>query len=340
MGQKQLVLIWGKPVTSEEGWSGTLRGVYMTSRSGKITHLQARRGLILRKATTTPLTVVTQADDDTLLLGEHPSQVSAPAKGAVPFTSKTVAHCQDGATVPVRGLILEEDHTLKFLLVGKGRGVRAVPATQVQKASSGSPSIKLGLADVDALPPYSSDHEALRKAQAALENADSIYGGTFDAVSVEVTLGIAHLNGNVRFPVETENAVKAVAEAPGVLEVVNAIVTDWDLCIQVAEALAQEGLTRQGMVTVNSRLGNVRLGGHLSSTEAIDRAARVAQEMPGVRTVRHHIEVRVPKSQEAASEPAPETEDVEETAPGEGLDASPGIISDSSVPGSDSAVPG
>ena len=311
MGEKQLALIWGKPVTSEEGWSGTLRGAYMTSRSGKITHLQAKRGLVLRKATTTPLTVVTQADDNTLLLGGHPSQGNAPARGAVPFTSKTVAHCQDGAMVPVRGLILNEDHTLKYLLVGNGRVVRAVPATEVQKASSGSPNIMLALADVGALPPYTSDHKALRKAQAALENANSIYGGTFSAVSVEVTLGIAHLNGNVRLPVETEKAVKAVAEAPGVLEVVNAIVNDWDLCIQVAEALAQEGLTRQGIVTVNGRLGNVTLGGHLSSTEAIDRATRVANGVPGVQSVRHEIKVRTPMPKEPTSEPSPETEDSE-----------------------------
>ena len=316
MSQKQIVLIWGKLVVSEEGWNGTLRGVYMTSRSGKITHLQTRRGLILRKATTVPLTVVTQADHDTLLLGEHTSQGNAPARGAVPFTSKTVAHCQDGATVPVRGLILEEDHTLKYLLVGKGRIVRAVPATQVQKASSGSPSIKMGLADIEALPPYYSDNEALRKAQAALENVDSFDSGTFGAVNVEVTLGIAHLNGNVRLPVETEKAVKAVAEAPGVLEVVNTIVNDWDLCIQVAEALVQEGLTRQGMVTVNSRLGNVTLGGHLSSTEAIDRAARVVKGIPGARSVRHEIEVLTPAPKEPTSEPAPETEDSELTTNG------------------------
>ncbi len=154
-------------------------------------------------------------------------------------------------------------------------------------------------------------------ARAALENADSIYGGTFGAVSVEVTLGIAHLNGNVRLPVETEKAVKAVAEAPGVLEVVNTIVTDWDLCIQVAEALAQEGLTRQGMVTVNSRLGNVTLGGHLSSTEAIDRAARVVKGVPGTRSVRHEIEVRVPKPQEPTSEMTADVEDIKASVSGE-----------------------
>lgn len=228
---------------------------------------------------------------------------------------------------------MEEDHTLKYLLVGKGRGVRAVPATQVEKASSGSPSINLGLAEVEALPPYSSDHEALRKAQAALEKADSFDGGTFGAVSVEVTLGIAHLNGNVRFPSESEDAEKAVAEAPGVLEVVNDLVADWDLHIQVAEALAQEGLTRQGMVTVKSRLGNVTLGGYLPSTEAIGRAARVAEGVPGTGSVKHEIEMRVPKSQEATSEMAADAEDDEESTPGEALDASSDHISESSTPG-------
>ncbi len=293
MGQKQVVLIWGKPVISEEGWSGTLRGVFMTSRTGKITHLQIRRGLILRRPTTALLKAVTQADDDTLLLGEHAPKGDAPARGAVPFTTNTVAHCGNGATVPVRGLILEEDHTLKYLLVGKGRVVRAVPANQVQKASSGSPTIKLGLADVEALPPYSSDHEALRKAQAALADADSFEVEVFGAVRLEVTQGRADLSGNVRLPVEREDAEKAVARAPGVLEVVNEIVADWDLHIQVAEALTQEAFTSQGMVTVKSRLGDVTLGGHLSTTEAIDRAARVAQGVAGVRTVRHSIEVRV-----------------------------------------------
>ena len=327
IGQKQIALAWGKPVTSEEGWSGTLRGIFMTSRSGKVSHLQVRRGLILRRPTTAPIAAVTQTDDDTLLLGEHSSQGNAPARGAVPFTTKTVAHCSDGATVPVRGVILEEDHSLKYLLIGTGRLVRAVPANQVQKASSGSPTIKLGLADVEALPPYASDREALRKAQAALENADPSDGQVFGAVRVGVALGRAHLSGNVRVLVEKEDAEKAVAKAPGVLEVVNEIVADWDLRIQIAEALTREGLTRQGIVTVKSHLGNVTLGGHLSSPEAIEHAVTVAQGVSGTRSVKHEIEV----STVTPAEPAPDADDVEESTPSEAPDASPASTDDPSA---------
>ena len=293
MERKHLAISWGKRVVSEAGWTGRLRGAYRAPRSGKITHILVRRG-ILRRAEPRMLDDPRQEGDGVLVLPEQQRQGAvAPGRGSVPFSPRTMVRSSDGVSLPLRGLILDrESRTIESILVGDRGDARAVSHQHLQKLTSGTPSLTLTQANLETLPIYRPDDEAQRNALAALANADPTGGGTFGTVRVLVMDGTAQLNGNVRLPVQKRDAEAAVRGARGVLRVENGIVTDWDLEIAIAEALAKEGITRHGLVLVGSALGRVTLSGHLSSQQYVDYAVAVARGVPGVQSVDQSIEVQ------------------------------------------------
>ncbi|MSQ22297.1 MAG: BON domain-containing protein [Dehalococcoidia bacterium] len=291
MEHKYLAVPWGGRVVTEDGWSGRLMGAYLAPRSQQISHVMIRRGFPGRPQQA-KLENARQDADGTLMLPSQKQDSATPARGSVPFTAKTVVHCSGGVSLPLRGLVLDRQRLrVEYLLVGTGGDAWAVPMHQVDKLASGSPSVALSKADIEKLPVFRPDAEAHCNALAALAQAD-ITQDIFAAVQVQVTDGMAYLTGNVRLTVQKAEAEKAVASARGVLNVQNAVAADWDLSIAIAQAMAQEGLTRQGLVTVKSLLGRVRLSGHLATQELVDSAEAVAAEVAGVRSVAHDIQVR------------------------------------------------
>ena len=311
MEHKHLTLSWGERLVIEGGTNGKLRGAYAAPRSGRITHVLVQRGLRRRSG---PLTLdsARQEADGVLVLPEQQRQTNpGPGRGSVPFTAKTVVHCSDGTSLPLQGLIMDRQrHNVEYILAGSQGNAHAIPFQQVQKLASGSPSVTLGQADLEALPVFRPDDEAQRNALAALERADPT-GDTFQSVHLQVVDGTAHLDGNVRLPIQSTDVQRAVGQAKGVLRIESAIATDWDLGIAIAEALAQEGLMRQGLVLVKSTLGRVTLSGHLPDQELIDTAVAVAAGVPGVRSVEDSIQVKPVIAEEPAitPEPAPEQPD-------------------------------
>ena len=321
MERKHLTLSWGERLVIEGISSGKLRGAYAAPRSGRITHVLVQRGLRRRSGTLVLDSAREEADGVLVLSGQQPS--ATPGRGSVPFTAKTMVHCSDGTSLPLQGLILDSQrHTVEYVLAGSQGNAHAIPYQQVQKLASGSPSITLGQADLEALPVFRPDDEAQRNALAALERADLI-GDTFHSVHLQVVDGTAYLTGNLRLPIQGTDVERAVGQARGVLRVESAIATDWELGIAIAEALAEEGLTRLGLVMVKSTLGHVTLSGHLPDQNLIDTAVAVAAGIPGVQSVEHNIEVQPVLAEEAAptTEPAPEQPDdageVEEEEPNE-----------------------
>jgi osmotically-inducible protein OsmY len=168
--------------------------------------------------------------------------------------------------------------------------VRAIRHDLVQNLASGSPSVRVSLQEAALLPVHRPDREALRNAVVALEKATPV-GDTYAAVDLQVRDGVAYLTGNVLFPVQREEAERAVGRAKGVLEVQNGIVTDWGLRLEVAAALVREGVSHQGQVSVRSVRGKVTLLGRLPSQELAGQAQAVALEIPGVRGLSSEIRV-------------------------------------------------
>jgi hypothetical protein len=217
----------------------------------------------------------------------------------------------------MRGLVLNIGSlAITNLLVGGGGNPRVVPAAQFQNMTTGSSSTPLDAAQIDGFPVYRSDSEAQRNAVAAL--AEAGLADAYSAVQVRVIGGIAHLTGNVPFPLDAEEVEVAVRGVRGVLSVENDLYADRDVEVEAAEEMAFEGVTRQGLVLTRSSLGRVNLSGHLDSTDNIVRAIALVDAVPGVLSVEHDIAIRaitaaVPASEAASPAVGDGDAEVEET---------------------------
>ena len=112
------------------------------------------------------------------------------------------------------------------------------------------------------------------------------------ALRVAVTDGTVLLTGYVPGAAQRRVAHWLAEYVPGVLGVLDEIVTDEDLAGSVAQALVADLETRQAQLTVTSRLGQVRLTGSLPSTAAQARASALAAAVTGTAAVRNDTKVR------------------------------------------------
>jgi hyperosmotically inducible protein len=140
------------------------------------------------------------------------------------------------------------------------------------------------------------------KVKTALLTDDTAKGTQID---VETKDGIVQLNG---FVDSTENKVAAgrvansVAGVKGVdnnLDVrttdrsASQVVDDATVTAKVKASLIEDSTTKATEINVDTHGGTVQLNGFVSSQEAKDRAAELAQAIEGVRKVENNLEVRM-----------------------------------------------
>lgn len=142
--------------------------------------------------------------------------------------------------------------------------------------------------DVDATPslmPTDSDLDLLAEVHAVLNQLPTVRGSRAQ-VRALVSGGRVTLTGNVQSPMVAVEVERAVAEAPGLVELDNQLVDDGTLMRDVAEALATDPRTRAipPGYEVTSVFGQVTLIGRFNDAEAVAVMA-VTQAVPGVRGV-------------------------------------------------------
>lgn len=123
-------------------------------------------------------------------------------------------------------------------------------------------------------------------------------------LDVEVRDGVVELRGNIRSRTMKETAAELARRIPGVREVINHLVSDTDLEILVAAALAHDPRTRltTGQVFVKAYLGTVHLHGRVASEEIKVAAEELAAQVPGVWAVVNEL-VAPPKPKPAPAKP-------------------------------------
>lgn len=186
------------------------------------------------------------------------------------------------------GLLLDAEWSLRQLVVRTGylfgRNV-IVPIDQVADWDSQQIWLKLDRAAFDQLPEYRSDSAIKQDVEQELRSNDHLRRLDAQTIDVSVTAGIVTLRGHAVAGVSPVRAEHVARRVPGVLGVVNEIITDGELHLAVVQALERDKRTRGLPVIVYVQRGVVFLHG-----EPVNSAMRTALEMvvgsvPGVRAV-------------------------------------------------------
>ena len=133
------------------------------------------------------------------------------------------------------------------------------------------------------------DRELRSAVEQALWNDDVLRSVDLPVVEVAVEDETLTLRGHVVSPEHRMRAERAVRQVPGVHAVHNALVTNAELEMAVAQALARDPRTQHQPIRVRAFQGTVELLGTLASAQVRLAAEEVAASLPSVRSVVTHL---------------------------------------------------
>ena len=109
--------------------------------------------------------------------------------------------------------------------------------------------------------------------------------GNVAYINVTARSGVATLTGHVVRASDKVQAEATAREVAGVTAVVNQLVVDYDLMINVAQALGQSGQMQHEQIQVNVQHGVVYLGGNVNHSPARLAAGQIAAAVPQARGI-------------------------------------------------------
>lgn len=157
--------------------------------------------------------------------------------------------------------------------------------------------LRLSPSDYETMPPFMGDEAIERLAKDTLarrvfaSNAYSYGQIRHQDMTVEVQAGRVSLHGRAALRSEGEQAVAALMQTPGVVEVADHLLYLEDLQEKVEEALTAKGL---GDLTVLVEHALVNLRGEVPDTKTRYQAEDIAKRVPGVRGVVNDLVVVSP----------------------------------------------
>jgi BON domain len=157
--------------------------------------------------------------------------------------------------------------------------------------------LRLSPRDYETMPPFMADEAIQRHAKDTLarrvfaSNAYSYGQIRHQDMTVEVQAGRVSLHGRASLRSEGEQAIAALMQTPGVVEVADHLLYVEDLQEKVEQALAAKGL---GDLTVLVEHALVNLRGEVHDAKTRYQAEDIAKRVPGVRGVVNDLVVTTP----------------------------------------------
>ena len=299
-------LTWGKGVASIDRWVGGLDVVWIDVESLTATHLGIKRGFGVTRRIVLSFEQLERWDNEGLYLGLSTLDVLSTSGGngadggatAVPLGPGTRVLLLDGRKLRLSGLRLSSaDRVLTHLIVKlRWPAQRAIlmPMENVLEVQAGHITAPLDPSDLLRLPHYRTDAEIEHDVWDRLYESDAISPLDLSGMRLEVSDSVAIIEGNVRARQVVADAYRLARSVPSVAGVDNRLVSDRDIELAAAGALAELDPGLSGSLTVRSHLGTLFLRGAAPSAGLVDAALRVASQVSGVQAVQNHVEVRVP----------------------------------------------
>lgn len=191
-------------------------------------------------------------------------------------------------------LLLDSSGQVRQIVVRASRmfGRRViVPIERAARCDAQGIWLALDQAAFHRLPDYRTDHAILIDVEEALRDDELVRRLDYHSIDVMVGAGVVVLRGHATTPTSQIRAERAARSVRGVLGVVNEIVTDAEIQIAVAQALARDARTHGQRLFVTVERGVVSLSGEVSSPATSTAVEAVAGSVPEVRAVINQVSV-------------------------------------------------
>ncbi len=310
MQSTRSVLRLGGPVRFHDRWQGRLAS-FEVDDDWLVLNLVISRGIFRPSEVKLPFSIATDWDDDSLSLDctsyeAFRREIPPLAVPPKPLSAKTPLSL---ANLKLAGALVERaSRRAGHLMLSRGLFGTDQRVVAVEDIAFEGGTIRLA-AQADALPIYRRDSELLQAVRDTLAAHPYLTADDRHSLSVEVVDGTAYLSGNVRTPQAEAHVREAASSVLGAAAVRGDVFNDRQLEIEIGQALNAAGLFRQARVYVRAALGEVTLGGFLTSTAPIPNILKVAEAVPGVRSLNNRMEVVGPSPQsDSAASPLPPAE--------------------------------
>lgn len=282
----------GSPIRFRDRWQGRL-AAFEVNDDWLVANLVVSRGIFRPTEVKLPFSIAGDWDDDGVSLdctsseafGREVPPLAVPARPLSARTALSVTQAK------LAGAIVERaSRRAGHLLLSRGlfaSELRLVPVADVALEVG---VVKLA-AQEHAWRAYRRDSDLLAAVRDALAAHPYLTADDRRGLNVEVVDGTAHLSGNVRTSQAEAYVYEAASAVPGIAILNSAVVNDRQLEIDVGGALGAAGQFRHGRVYVRAALGEVTLGGFISTPAATADIVRVVERVPGVRSVKDRMEV-------------------------------------------------
>ena len=298
----------GRPIRFRDRWQGRL-AAFEVDEQWLVVNLAISRGIFRPTEIKLPFSITSDWDDDGLTLdctsGEAFGREIPPlAVPAMPLSAGTPLSVSDAKLL---GALVERgSRRASHLLISRGllaSDQRMVPVADV--ALEGG--VVRVAAQSGALLVYRRGSDLLVAVREALAAHPYLTADDRRGLNVEVADGEVYISGNVRTSQAEVYVYEAASAVSGIAAVHGAHVNDRQLEIDVGRALDAAGLFRYGRIYVRAALGEVTLGGFLTTAAVVPDILRVTEGVPGVRAVANGMEVEeAPLPSAPAAPPAPE----------------------------------
>lgn len=165
-----------------------------------------------------------------------------------------------------------------------------VPIEQVARCDAQGIWLALDDGAFHRLPDYRTDRAIAHDVDQALLSDEVVRRLDYRSIDVAVGAGVVLLRGHATATASQTRAERAARGVRGVLEVTNQIVTDGEIQLAVAQALAQDERTCAHRLFVHVHRGVVWVSGEVSSATARTAIEAVAGSVPQVRAVINQVE--------------------------------------------------
>ena len=199
----------------------------------------------------------------------------------------------DGRAGRVDRLLLNAGGQVSHFVIHKGRLPGhdvIVPVDWISAISERGVWLAMKREALERLPLYRTDSAIAHDVDQALWADGVIRALDVETIEASVGDGVVTLSGYASTPTSKALAERAVRQVPGVLGVKSEIVTDNDVEVAVAEALASAAPTRGQPIRSHASHGFVKLSGEVDSADVRAAAEEIAAGVADVRGVINHIQ--------------------------------------------------